>query len=203
MLLRPVNPADNVYLVGGLSGSVASLLHDGQTHPGAMVLRADRAKNTVQALRFDRIASAFALVEAHLDGEPAPVTATEIGAELVGVLGQIEPDAAPLEQLTTEGGCWHIRAVPGSPTVDVIIAVPEESRVEYLRASLPRDCGPPVQALLDIRRAGDGWNMLSGACPVSVDGTVACRVARTGPFELRLRLNATDGPAAIGAIRLE
>lgn len=203
MLLRPVNAADNAYLVGGLSGSVASLLHDGQPHPGAMVLRANRADNTVLALRFDRIASAFALVEAHLAGGPAPSVTTEVGGQLAGVVGQLEPGAAPLERITAEGSCWHIRAVPGSRVVDIMLAVPEGSRVEYLRASLPEDCGTPSQALLDIRSAGGGWNMLSGACPVAADGAAACRVARTGPFELRLRLPATEGPAAIGAIRLE
>lgn len=204
MLLRPVSQSDNRYLVGGLSGSVASLLHDGQPHPGAMVLKVNQRDNTAIALRFDRIASAFALVEAHVAGTATPTEAAEVVTTLAGLVGQLEPGAHPVERITGEGGCWLIGIVPGERTIDLMFAVPAGQRVEWLRASLPEDCGPPVVAMLDIRSPGGGWQMLTGACHVTAPEAVSpCRVARTGPFELRLRLPATDGPAAIGRIGLE
>lgn len=204
MLLRPVEDADNAYLVGGLSGSVASLLHEGTPHPGAMVLKANRADNTVTALRFDRIASAFALVEAYHLGAGTPAVPDKVAVTLAGLVGQLEPGAEPLEQLLAQGGCWRIGAAPGERVAHLMLAVPPGSRVEWLHASLSGDCGPPFQALLDIRSPGGGWNMLSGACQIGPAETgPRCRVARTGPFELRLRLPAAGGPAMIGAVGLE
>ena len=204
MLLRPMNPSDNRYLVGGLSGSVASLLHDGQPHPGAMVLKVNQRDTTAIALRFDRIARAFDVVEAHVAGMAPPNGTVEVTAALSRLMGRLEPGAAPLEQITGEGGCWRIGLTPGERMVDLMLAVPAGQRVEWLHASLPEDCGAPTVALLDIRSSGTGWQMLTGACHVTApDVGAPCRVARTGPFELRLRLPAADGPAAIGRIGLE
>lgn len=204
MLLRPVNPSDNRYIVGGLSGSVASLLHEGRPQPGAMVLKANKHDKTAIALRFDRIASAFDLIEAHAAGTAPPTDTAEVAAALSGLVGQLEPGALPLERITGAGGCWRIGLAPGERRVDLMLAVPAGQRVEWLHASLPEDCGPPSVALLDIRSPGGGWQMLTGACQVTATGQAApCRVARTGPFELRLRLPAAGGPAGIGLIGLK
>lgn len=210
VLLRARNPSDNRYLVGGLSGSVASLLHEGRTYPGAMVLKVDPRDARAIALRFDRIAAAFDVVEAHVAGRATPAPAADIAGTLSGLLGQLEPGAAPLEQVTGTGGCWRIGLAPGQRRVDLMLLVPAGQRVEWLRASLPSDCGAPSVALLEIRHPGGGWQLLTGACPVThqaesqgggpPDAASPCRVARTGPFELRLRL---PGPAALGRISLD
>lgn len=204
LLLRPMNEADYRYLTGGLSGSVASLLHDGQPYPGAMVLKANRRENVALSLRFDRIADAFALVEAHGAGAATPAPSAGIAATLAGLVGQLEAGAAPLDQMTGKGGCWRIGLAPDTRMVDLMLAVPGGQRVEWLRASLPADCGAASTAILEYRSAGSGWQMLTGACQVTEPGTDApCRIGHTGPFELRLRLPASAGPAAIGAIRFE
>lgn len=201
MLLRASDPSDDGYLIGGLSGSVALMLHEGQPHPGAMVLKVNKTNATATALRFDRIASAFDMVEAHLAGSAPPTEVADVRAALGGLLGQLEPGAAPLERITGTGGCWRLGLVPGKQRVELMLAVPQGQRVEWLQASLPEDCGAPSAALLDIRWPGAGWQMLTGRCHVTYpDAVEPCRVGRTGPFDLRLRI---DGDAAIGRISLE
>ncbi|TJZ88742.1 hypothetical protein FA743_19850 [Paracoccus gahaiensis] len=201
MLLRASNSSDNRYLIGGLSGSVALMFHEEQAHPGAMVLKVNKTDATAIALRFDRIASAFDIVEAHVAGSAPPTEVADVVATLSGLLGQLDPGAAPLERITGKGGCWRLGIAPGERRVDLMLAVPPGQRVEWLQASLPKDCGAPSVALLDIRWPGAGWQMLTGTCHVTYpDAVDPCRVGRTGPFDLRLRV---DGNAAIGRISLE
>lgn len=206
LLLRPRDERDLRYLKGGLSGGVAVFDYEGQVLPGAMILQVAPDSDTLRALRFDRIAAAFALVEAAAKGgAPAkPAAAGAVAHRIESVLGRLEADAPPLAQLTApQGGCWRIGLAPGARRVEIVLSIPEGQRVEALRASVPPDCGGTSAAQLDMRRQGRGWSTLSTSCPVSADGTAACRVGRNGPLELRLSLPASGTEAAIGALALE
>lgn len=204
VLLRPRDERDLRYLKGGLSGAVAMLDHEGQSLPAAMILQVAPDSDTLRALRFDRIAAAFALIEAEASGASPARPPAAVAHAIETVIGRLEADAPPLGRLTSgQGGCWRIGPAPGARRVEIVLSIPKGQRVEGLRAVVPAECGAPSMAQLDMRRPGGGWNTLSTACPVSADGAAACRVGRNGPMELRLGLPAPAGPAAIGALALE
>ncbi|KGJ03619.1 hypothetical protein SAMN04487972_11935 [Paracoccus halophilus] len=204
MLLAPRDQADLRYLKGGISGAVATMDHQGQEVPAAMVLQVLPDSDTMRALRFDRIAAAFALVEAHLRGQAPQAPQAEVAHQVEAILGRLEPGAPPLARLSSgQGGCWRIAAAPGERRVDIVISIPEGQRIETLRASVTEDCGPPSAALLEMRWPGGGWRTLSTQCPISADGAASCAVRRSGPMDLRLRLDPGEGGVAIGAIALE
>jgi hypothetical protein len=206
LLLRARNPADSAFFQGGISGAVAELRWQGNLLPAAMILNVTEQQSGVLALRFDRIRAAFDVIEGYAhSGRPAPST-KQAGLDftIVELSANVGEGSTPLSGLDGNGTCWRAAPPPGERAVEILLSVPENmGRIASIRLFADPACGPRQSAVVETASPGGGWTMLSGACLIGPEGEGGCRINRSAPRELRLRVSPLGGWLGLSQIILD
>ncbi|MFW8635300.1 hypothetical protein [Cribrihabitans pelagius] len=206
LLLRPRSQRDLGFLQKGISGSVAEVSWHGRLRPAAMVLgEADAGAEAVRALRFDRIRAAFEALEAAQDAEPGAEgkAAPGLAFTVVSLAADVRDGSAQLTGLSGQGACWRAAPPAGSRTVELVLEVAAaDRRVGSLVLAAAPDCAAPARAIVEGRKPGALWEVLSSACHAGPEPQ-PCRINRAAPYEIRLKLLPQAGEAGLSRIALQ
>ncbi|MFC6689499.1 hypothetical protein [Jhaorihella thermophila] len=205
LLMRPRNPADAARLQKGISGGIALLRWQNRSLPAAMELAlVDDRESSFKALRFDRIRAAFEALERAASSSEPTGRRGGLNAGFVSVRGAVLAQSSSLSELLKDGGCWRAMARPGEKAVELVLLVDEEpgSRIGTITLHSQPGCGLPIAAIVEGRKPGAGWSLISTGCAVAPSPR-GCRINRATPYELRLRLVPRGGHVGLSRVVLE
>jgi len=204
LLLRPVNEADRAFLQGGLSGSVVQFDWQGAPVPAAMVLSVLEDQSAAMALRFDRIRTAFEIIEGGAEPEVQAAPSAGLVFSVDGILADPVQGAAPLGTLATAGGCWRGARPAGARFIEFVLSVGETGgTVAALRLIADPACGPAEAFVIEARPPGGAWETISTACRSAPPPGQPCRIRRETPLDIRLRSRPAQGWLGLSGIALE
>lgn len=203
LLYEAVDAADRALLNAGISGSTVEIADSRRRmHPFAMTLEV-RSDKLFTALRFDRIRAAFEQVIAS-EAVGQDTLPQQDGFSIAGIRGDPASDSQSLAEIAKGmNGCWRASVARGARTIDVTLAISSLGRVSEIRLISDRACGTVTTASVETIAADGSSSIVTTNCTVVPDGeTPGCRVGRSAPLMLRIRLRPVDGMATLSAIVL-
>lgn len=187
--LRPTSDLDaRMFLKRGLSGAIAEAMIGGVVEPFAMVQKVEPDQSTFLALRFDRIRTAFEMVQSTLGGsETAP------RANAAYMLIALEGDSIESSPTDLRAGdpssCWRFASTAWTPGVRLTIGIPATAdAVESIRIGQTKTCntdGAPVLVEARVDNLSD-WSRMPDCKPDASGESYECRLGLRGPRQLRL-----------------
>lgn len=204
LLVRAARDTDAENFMGGASGAVVQGNWNGHLYPLAMGLSVPRGTQNLRALRFDRIADAFAVVQAaqRPAEAPEPTRQTPV-AKITGIEATVTEGSTPLNQLVTTTGCWRGAPAQGKRYVEFSVFVADPGYITEIHLQAAPDCGPAAKAIIEERRPGEtSWRTLALNCPTAPTGGTGCRIARSAPREFRLHISSPAGWVGLSALRI-
>jgi hypothetical protein len=204
--LKPLHDSDiELYLKGGVSGSVAEAFWQGQLQPFSMILKVNPKNGTAQAIRFDLIRKAFASIDSiNTDAKLVDSIDSKLQFSITSFEGHsIPPGTGPL-LLLENGHCWTVE--PANNTRKIVIDIEFTSAKTVLRniiLSHGEKCGSPVKFAVDQRKeASTRWSRAADCTSVGNQNIPsACRIALRGPRYIRLTILSAS-PVSISRLEL-